>query len=85
MTDSPFNADDPIAFFITWTCYGTWIPGDERGWHQWSKGMQPPNDFFKITAEANMKEPEFLLSKDDGKIVELTVKKHCEIRGWTLH
>ncbi|MSR59099.1 MAG: hypothetical protein EXS05_15885 [Planctomycetaceae bacterium] len=24
--------DDPFALFITWTCYGTWLPGDERGY-----------------------------------------------------
>ena len=22
---------DPVAMFITWTTYGTWLPGDERG------------------------------------------------------
>jgi REP element-mobilizing transposase RayT len=21
----------PFALFLTWTCYGTWLPGDERG------------------------------------------------------
>ncbi|MEX1230369.1 MAG: hypothetical protein WEB58_09020 [Planctomycetaceae bacterium] len=24
--------DDPVALFITWTTYGTWLPGDERGY-----------------------------------------------------
>jgi len=24
--------DDPLAFFLTWTKYGSWLPGDERGW-----------------------------------------------------
>ncbi len=23
--------DDAFALHITWTCYGTWLPGDERG------------------------------------------------------
>jgi REP element-mobilizing transposase RayT len=23
--------DNPFALLITWTCYGTWLPGDERG------------------------------------------------------
>ena len=22
----------PLAYFLTWTTYGTWLPGDERGW-----------------------------------------------------
>jgi REP element-mobilizing transposase RayT len=25
------SADSPFALHITWTCYGTWLPGDERG------------------------------------------------------
>ena len=24
--------DKPFALHITWTCYGTWLPGDARGW-----------------------------------------------------
>ena len=25
-------SDPPFALHITWTCYGTWLPGDERGY-----------------------------------------------------
>ena len=24
--------DEPLAYFLTWTTYGTWLPGDGRGW-----------------------------------------------------
>jgi len=24
--------DDTVALFITWTTYGTWLPGDNRGY-----------------------------------------------------
>jgi REP element-mobilizing transposase RayT len=86
MAEPPFNADDPIAFFITWTTYGTWLPGDERGWQQWGKGgVQAPNEFLKKTAESKMKVAEFELSNQDRKIVKKTIEKHCEIRNWTLH
>ncbi len=86
MADRPFNSEEPIAFFITWTCYGTWLPGDDRGWHQWGRGgTQRPNELFNRTAQSQMKEPEFLLSEDDRAVVEETVEKHCGIRGWTLH
>ena len=36
------NSDDPIAFFITWTVYGTHLQGDERGWRRRRKGDQQP-------------------------------------------
>jgi hypothetical protein len=25
---------DPIGYFLTWVTYGTWLPGDARGWVQ---------------------------------------------------
>jgi hypothetical protein len=24
--------DEPLAYFLTWTTYGSWLPGDQRGW-----------------------------------------------------
>jgi hypothetical protein len=24
--------DDPLALLLTWTTYGSWLPGDVRGW-----------------------------------------------------
>ncbi len=84
MTDRPFNTDEPIAYFITWTTYGTWLLGDERGW--WGKGeLQRPNDLFREMAASDMKETAFILSPDDREIVEKTIARHCDIRGWTLH
>ncbi len=32
MSGNSITMRDPIAFFITWPTYGTWLPGDERGW-----------------------------------------------------
>ena len=85
MAEREFHTGEPIAYFITWTSYGTWIPGDERGW--WRKGgeWQPANQLFREMAATEMKETPFILSSDDRAVVEKTVAKHCEIRGWQLH
>ena len=86
MTERQFNADDPIAYLITWTTYGTWLPGDERGWHKWGGGgLQEPNEFLKTFAESTMKEPEFTMSPSEREIVAQTVAKHCQVRNWMLH
>ena len=86
MADRAFNTDDPIAYFITWTSYGTWLPGDQRGWHRWGESeLQPPNKLFRQMAAAAMKEAEFTLAPGDRDLVEQTVARHCQIRGWTLH
>ena len=32
--------DMPLAYFITWTVYGTFLQGDERGWWKIKNGTQ---------------------------------------------
>ena len=86
MNQREFNTGDPIAFFLTWTTYGTWLPGDERGWNRKGEAeVQLPNPHRKETATTKMKELAFLLSDVDRQIVEATIHKHCEIRGWEVH
>ena len=86
VSDRSFNAGEPIAFFVTWTCYGSWLPGDARGWHRWREGgEQQPNEFLHAVADARMKEPGFLMSQQDRDVVQATVVSHCELRRWTCY
>jgi len=34
---------DPLAYFITLTTYGTWLPGDDLGWVNEGQGFQLPD------------------------------------------
>jgi hypothetical protein len=45
---------DPLAYFITWATYGTWLPGDERGWVEYRRGWQLPDPSLKVEAAARM-------------------------------
>jgi len=76
---------DPLAYFLTWTTYGTWLPGDERGWVKVGEGFQLPD--FKVEHEARRKlnESPCILDNSRREIVEATIRKHCEIRKWELH
>ena len=76
---------DPIAFFLTWTCYGTWLPGDHRGSTRWHRGFQPPQPQLEKWTHSRMKSDAVLLTADQRSIVEATVQKHVEIRKWYLH
>jgi hypothetical protein len=85
-THAPFNAGEPLAYFVTWTTYGTWLPGDDRGWRR--KGepeVQPSNPFLVEGARSRMKEKPFTLSHEYRRLVERTIRRHCELRHWTLH
>lgn len=82
----PFNAAEPLAYLLTWTTYGTRLPGDERGWK--AKGnpeIQMANALFAEVARSRMKDTEFRLCASHRSIVEETIRNHCEIRNWRLH
>ena len=86
MSTNQFNTGPPIAYFLTWTTYGTWLPGDKRGWNR--KGEHEslePNRIRYDSAQADMKESAFLLATDDKSAVDDTIRKHCQIRNWDLH
>lgn len=86
MPSAEFNTDEPIAFFLTWTTYGTWLPGDERGWNRKHQGkIQAPNPELEAAARKTMTEPEFYLDESHRAIVKTTIEQHCNIRGWHLH
>ena len=75
---------DPLAYFLTWTTYGTWLPGDERGWVKYRRGMQAPDSILKREAAARMTEDACRLDQDQRELVEAIIEDHCRIRGWTL-
>ena len=77
---------EPLAYHLTWTTYGTWLPGDARGWVESGvPGVQPPDTERERLARQCMAESAVLLSLDQREKVAETIQEHCRIRGWTLH
>ena len=76
---------EPLAVLLTWTTYGTWLPGDERGWVERGGGFQLPDPIRKREAEARMTEDACVLDLEQRLLVENTITDHCRIRGWQLH
>lgn len=75
----------PLAYFLTWTTYGTWLPGDERGWVKWHGGFQQPSEPLRNYSTAKMAETAITLDSQQRELVDATIRRHCEIRGWSLH
>jgi REP element-mobilizing transposase RayT len=76
---------DPIAYFLTWTTYGTWLPGDVRGWVAKPGLFRGPNAELEAAAQSLMTEPALTLDLDQRRVVEKTISEHCAIRSWHLH
>ena len=84
-TDSNVPMGDPIAFFITWPTYGTWLPGDERGWVEYHDGWQLPRPPLELECGSRMTEDACILSPQQRDIVERQVAETCGFRGWVQH
>ena len=76
---------EPLGFFLTWATYGTWLPGDERGWIEYRHGWQLPSPARTLEADARMTEDACILDPEQRALVEKTIADHCQIRGWELH
>lgn len=76
---------DPIGYFLTWATYGTWLPGDARGWVEYHHGWQFPNPVRELEARALMAEDACILTSEQRRTVENQIAETCRRRGWTLH
>ena len=74
-----------VGVFITWTTYGTWLPGDARGWRSQKRGHQLPDAILEARCEAILISEPVTLRTADRVAVEAACLKHCNFRGWTLH
>jgi REP element-mobilizing transposase RayT len=77
---------EPLAYLLTWTTYGSWLPGDLRGWvEQGVSGIQLPDVERKCQAIICMTDDAVVLDAAQREIVETTIRDHCAIRNWQLH
>ncbi len=74
-----------LAYFSTWTTYGTWLPGDERGWFERGQGIQPADLMRNLEAALRMAADAVTLDLQQRCLVEKTIADHCAIRNWMLH
>ena len=73
---------EPLAFFITWTVYGTFLQGDERGWRKRRKGYQPPQPLLANWHAERLKHNVILLDNDHRQMVNAEIHRLSEFRGW---
>lgn len=81
----------PLAYLITFRCYGTWLHGDERNSVDSHKGNNiygspkiSHNCNLKSLMRNKMKQTAFLLNVEQRKAVEETIKEVCEYRNYVL-
>ena len=79
----------PLAYLITFSCYGTRLHGDENGSVDRSHNtpgapLLPPSRAWVVTDERRMKQSCYVLNPKRRKIVLRALRQHCAHRGWRL-
>ncbi len=86
-----FNEDHtPLAYLITFRCYGTWLHGDERGsvdrhQNRYGAPLIPADLRWHRHNVRLLKGKPVKLSKSQRALVTSAIKQTCELRKWLLH
>ena len=76
---------DPLAFFLTWTTYGSWLPGDDRGWVDGRGHVHDAEPLRAASVRTRMAETPVSFDAGQRIAVEQAIDAHCRLRGWHLY
>lgn len=84
------DTDLPLAYLITFRCYGTWLHGDERGsidrFHsRYQSPYLPRSDRRRDRNERELKSKPLILDATQRRCIDLAVREVCVNREWLLH
>lgn len=75
----------PDTHLLTFSTYGSHLPGDDRGWSHYARGAQPPSEALRAHSIRLMRGPIVCLDPDARIVVLRAMIELCGFRGWTLH
>ena len=84
------DTDTPLAYFISFRSYGTWLHGDQRGsidrfHNRYGDPSLPSNDLWQRHNCKQLKSDPFILNGKARGAVERAIRETCSIRNWQLH
>ncbi|MCA8914781.1 MAG: transposase [Planctomycetes bacterium] len=75
----------PIAYHLTFTTYGTWLHGDERGSvTRKARKYVAPDPVLNEYMKERLNYPKVALEAHARKIVHDAVEDYCEFKSWPL-
>ncbi len=80
----------PLAYLITFTCYGTRLHGDEAGSVDRQHNVPgspflPPNPKRVLERTRQLSEKPHELTAQEGRLVLEAIRLGCASRGWNVH
>ena len=79
----------PLAYLITFRCYGTWLHGDERGSTDRYRNVYktpfiPPDERWRQYNARTLRHAPVNLDAARRDAVEASIRETCKTRGWAL-
>jgi REP element-mobilizing transposase RayT len=83
------DTDTPLAYFISFRTYGTWLHGDERGsidrfHNRYGSPYIPPNKVWHHYNRQQLRTSPLILGVRERKSIEQAIGETCRIRNWSL-
>ncbi len=83
------TTNEPLAYFLTWRTYGTWLPGDKRGWvtdqtNVFGQPMHRADHRRMAEAEGLLDGPPVVLDDSQRRVVDAAIRQACSARGWKM-
>jgi len=83
------DTDNPLAYFISFRSYGTWLHGDNRGsidrfHNHYGDPYLPPNKAWQRHYRLQLKKNPYILDATARGSVEKAIHETCKIRKWVL-
>ncbi len=83
------DTDTPLAYFISFRTYGTWLHGDQRGsidrfHNRYRSPYIPPNEKWRHYNEQKLRTKPLILKARQRRSIEAAIRETCDIRHWWL-
>jgi hypothetical protein len=76
----------PLAWHLIWTTYGTWLPGDDRGWRRrGDPTAHPPDPALAAAVRAALRFPPLYFDAAQRVVVAGAIEAACARPGWRLY
>jgi REP element-mobilizing transposase RayT len=81
----------PLAYLITFRCYGTWLHGEERGsidrrhYHRYGTPDMPANKRILAEERLTLKTYPIVLTEQERETVEAAIGEVCAKRKYSLY
>ncbi len=86
-----YNPSGPVAYFITFRTYGTWLHGDERGSMDRRTAHIPgapvlnTNQYRRSWEQEQLKHPAVCFNQIQRLLIDTTIRKVIKHNQWQLH